>query len=72
VERRVYPWGDGPEPDDERANFGQIFDGTTTVGCFSLGGTPEELLDMAGNVWEWTRSAFRPYTYDRRWAGRSK
>ncbi len=64
VERRVYPWGNAPEPDDERANFDQVFDGTTAVGCFSLGATPEELLDMAGNGWEWTRSAFRPYPYD--------
>jgi formylglycine-generating enzyme required for sulfatase activity len=63
VERRSYPWGRG-EPDGERGNFNQTHGGTTAVGCFPAGATPEGLLDMVGNVWEWTRSEFRDYPYD--------
>ena len=64
VDRRIYPWGN-QEPDDERANFQNIYEGTSAVGGFPLGATPDtRLLDMAGNVWEWTRSEFRDYPYD--------
>ncbi len=61
--RRTYPWG-AAEPDGERCNFNWIYGGPTAVGCFPSGATPEGLLDMAGNVWEWTRSEFRSYPYD--------
>lgn len=63
TERRSYPWGP-EEPDGERANFNRIYNGTTPVGCFPDGVTPEGVLDLAGNVWEWTQSAYRPYPYD--------
>jgi formylglycine-generating enzyme required for sulfatase activity len=63
AERRRYPWGSA-EPNAERANFNQIYNGTTAVGCFPTGGTPEGIQDLAGNVLEWTRSVFAPYPYD--------
>ena len=52
--RRTYPWGE--VWDAERANAEQDIGQTTTPGCFSLGRSPLGCEDMAGNVWEWTRS----------------
>lgn len=62
--RRSYPWGDA-EPDAERASFNGVYHGTSAVGCFPAGATPEEgIADLTGNVWEWTRSEYRDYPYD--------
>jgi formylglycine-generating enzyme required for sulfatase activity len=61
--RRIYPWGNA-EPDGERANCDNTYNSTTAVGCFPAGTTPEDSIhDLAGNVWECTRSEFRKYPY---------
>lgn len=56
--RRSYPWGEQPWTPG-RANLSAdtcrpIAAGP--VGRYRLGATPDGVLDMAGNVWEWTAS----------------
>ena len=52
---REYPWGDTFEPG--RCNSRELdLQDTTPVGIFPAGASPYGALDMAGNVWEWTRS----------------
>jgi formylglycine-generating enzyme required for sulfatase activity len=59
---RVYPWGN--QWDATYCNSGESGKGETTpVGTYPQGASPYGLLDMAGNVWEWTRSLWGAYPY---------
>jgi len=60
---RIYPWGD--DLDLERANtFETRLGNTSSVGAFPRGASPYGVLDLSGNVWEWTRSIPKDYPYD--------
>jgi formylglycine-generating enzyme required for sulfatase activity len=57
AEGHLYPWGNA-EPTPKRANYGRNENRTTPVGSYPAGATPEGVLDMAGNVWEWQENLF--------------
>ena len=70
TDQRRYPWGNA-QPEEgaqRRANFGTVaccaadasdgFLQTAPVGSFADGASPFGVLDLAGNIWEWTSSAF--------------
>ena len=52
--RRAYPWGDDFDPD--RANAQHLVGEPSAVGAFAGESSPVGAEDLAGNVWEWTRS----------------
>ena len=56
-ESRIYPWGNEP-PTARRAKF-ESHDGTVPAGSRPGGATALGLLDMAGNVWQWTATSDR-------------
>jgi formylglycine-generating enzyme required for sulfatase activity len=72
----LYPWGN-EYPNGTRLNYcdqncdndhmdESVSDGyryTAPVGSFPAGASPYGVLDMAGNVWEWTRSQMGDYPY---------
>jgi formylglycine-generating enzyme required for sulfatase activity len=61
-EGRRHAWGD--EFDASRCNsFESHVRGTTPIGVFPDGDTPEGVVDLCGNVCEWTSSAYAPYPY---------
>ncbi len=54
--RTAYWWGD--RPDDMRANWGRLREGTTPVKDYAP--NPWGLYDVHGNVWEWCTDIWQP------------
>lgn len=64
----AYPWGDA-SPTCSLANFwrGVVDDvcvgDTSAVGSYPAGASPEGVMDMAGNVWEWVNDWYQDDYY---------
>jgi eukaryotic-like serine/threonine-protein kinase len=57
---RTYPWGNDYDP--KKANVKETGLRTTTaVGSFGAGASAYGVLDMAGNVWQWTADVAAAY-----------
>lgn len=64
TENRLYPWGNNWNPTS--ANAGRETGGRISeVGRFPNGASPFGVLDMCGNVWEWTSSNLVSYADDK-------
>ena len=61
-DKRYYPWGN--KPDALNANVrgkGDNYRNTSPVGKFPEGASPYGVMDMSGNVWEWTENWYQPH-----------
>ncbi len=58
----IWPWGNEFDKTKCHSLESMIFD-TTPVDRYPQGASPYGLLDMAGNVTEWTSSLWKPYPY---------
>jgi iron(II)-dependent oxidoreductase len=58
---RPYPWGAEPPVPGLHGNLDQLGCGTAPAGAHPQGASPCGCLDMLGDVWEWTASAFEGY-----------
>ncbi len=58
--KRRFAWGD-ETPNSSLCNFHERVWGTSAVGSFPDGASAYGVLDMTGNVWEWTSDSFEGY-----------
>jgi eukaryotic-like serine/threonine-protein kinase len=60
---RTFPWGED-KADYRLANFNMLVTDTSRAGSYPLGASPFGVLDMAGNVAEWTNDFYRGNYYE--------
>ncbi len=61
VDGRIYPWGN--TIDCKHANYLGCVEGPSSVFDFDIGQSPYGVYGMAGNVWEWVSTLYKPYPY---------
>ena len=59
---RRYPWG-AELPERRHGQFAAGWNETAPVDTHPTGASPYGVREMAGNVWQWVSSAYRPYPY---------
>lgn len=60
---RTFPWGEDKAEDGLRANYNMLVGDTSRVGTYPLGASPFGVMDMAGNVAEWTNDYYSASYY---------
>lgn len=58
---RDYPWGN-EQPNALLCNWNRNVDETTPVGHYPQGASPYGVMDMSGNVWEWSTTGWESGT----------
>jgi formylglycine-generating enzyme required for sulfatase activity len=61
AESRTFPWGEAPPKEQACYDRGRNEKGSCKVGSFPTDKTPEGVLDMGGNVAEWTSTDYCLY-----------
>jgi len=61
---RTFPWGEN-KADGLRANYNMLVGDTSRAGTYPLGASPFGVLDMAGNVAEWTNDFYSATIYEK-------
>jgi serine/threonine-protein kinase len=64
TDKRIYPWGNIFSPSNANTKEGSK-NQTEPVGSYPAGASLFSVMDMAGNVAEWTSSEYQPYPYSK-------
>jgi formylglycine-generating enzyme required for sulfatase activity len=59
TDERIYPYGDTYDPNKANTDYGR--EGLAPVGSYPEGASPYGVLDLSGNVYEWTASRYTQY-----------
>lgn len=60
---RIWPWGSDQPPTKDHCNFNRNVGGTTPVNAYPEGASLSGVLDLCGNVWEWTANWYAKEYY---------